>query len=300
MKTNIFFFSLANFFVLLFFSIDVHSAALHKNHENKLNLILSFYNNDAPIRFIVVEKSKQKLMVFEQQHSLKLLKTFVCATGENPGNKNIRGDLKTPEGLYFITEMYHDKNVTVFGKRAYHLDYPNVFDRQSGHRGDGIFIHGTNKSLTPNSTHGCIALANEDLDELATYLTINTIPIVVLENLPGSLLQTDLQISKNDSRFKKILDNLSVSKENFSTDNIESFFFLTFGSQAIASINYKVYDGNSIVYRYLKRVYLVPAVSKEWRILYSVESQTVLPTLLATHPIKNPVMAQTAPPQMVD
>ncbi len=240
-------------------------------------------------------------MVFEQQKSLKLLKTFVCSTGENPGKKHSRGDLRTPEGLYFITEMYHDQKVTIFGRRAYHLDYPNIFDRRSGHGGDGIFIHGTNKTLEPYNTHGCITLANEDLDNLATYLTVNTVPIVVLENLPVSLLEANLKISKNDGMFKEILANLSFSPDNFSVDNVESLSFLTFGSsQAIATVNYRVYDGHSIVYRYLKRVYLVPALSKEWRTLYSVESQTIIPTLLATHPIKYPLMAQTVPPQMVD
>ncbi|MGB3223535.1 MAG: L,D-transpeptidase [Desulforhopalus sp.] len=278
------------------------SDAYGQNSEQKEatdQLSLYFYVDNSPVHFIVVEKSKQQLMVFEQGPSLKLLKTFVCATGENPGKKNIRGDLKTPEGIYFITQIYEDKEVTVFGSRAYHLDYPNVFDKTAGLRGDGIFIHGTNKELTPYSTNGCITLANEDLDELAAYLSIDAVPIIVLENLYEPLLERDMKINKNDSGFKKLLhEQLSFNPETFSTENIEVFSFLKFGSQAIASINYRVYEGRSIEYRYRKKIYLVPAVTKDWRTLYSVKSQLVIPSILAI-PKKHHLLEKAAPPENI-
>jgi hypothetical protein len=262
-------------------------------------LSLYFYVDNTPIHFIVVEKSRQQLMVFEQGNSLKLLKTFVCATGENPGKKNVRGDLKTPEGIYFITQIYNDKEITVFGSRAYHLDYPNIFDKTAGLLGDGIFIHGTNKELTPYSTNGCITLANEDLDELAAYLSIDAVPIIVLESLSEPILGRDMKISKNDAGFKKVLrDQLAFNPETFSLENIEVFSFLKFGSQAIASINYRVYEGRSIEYRYRKKNYLVPAATKDWRTLYSVKSQLVLPSILAV-PKKHLFLEQTAPPENI-
>ncbi|MFT5728507.1 MAG: murein L,D-transpeptidase YafK [Desulforhopalus sp.] len=102
-------------------------------------------------------------MLFEQGESLKHILTFTCATGENPRTKKISGDAKTPEGVYFITEISQDNEITVFGSRAFHLDYPNVFfDKYDGNNGDGIFIHGTNKTLIPYSTNGCITLNNYD------------------------------------------------------------------------------------------------------------------------------------------
>lgn len=305
MKIRIFFFSLATVFGFLFFSDNSHSS-IFENYEDRVadsfsaenRLTLSLYNPDIPVHFIVVEKSTQKLMVFKQQESLKLIKTFVCATGENPGKKNISGDAKTPEGIYFITEIYEDKKITVFGSRAYHLDYPNVFDRHAGHLGDGIFIHGTNKTLIPFSTNGCITLANEDLDELSTYLSVNTIPIIVLENLSTPLLGTDLTMSKDDDRFNEILNELAFTPRYFSTDNVESLSLITLGSQAIASISYKVYDGDSLEYRYHKRAYLAAAVTKSWRTIFAVESQDTIPTLLALHPLKNPLTAPNVPAEI--
>jgi murein L,D-transpeptidase YafK len=292
MKIHILFFSFAAVFIAPFFSVVAHGSVLESYKDN---LSLSFYNADGPVHFIVVEKSTQKLMVFEQQQSLKLLKTFVCATGENPGTKIISGDSKTPEGAYFITEIYEDKKITVFGSRAYHLDYPNVFDKHAGHLGDGIFIHGTNKTLIPYSTNGCITLANEDLDDLSTYLTINAIPIIILENLPPPMLETNLKISKDDDRFNEILDELSFPPGSLPSDNIETLAFLTLGDQAIASIRYKVYDEYFSEYRYSKLAYLTSAAPKGWRTLHAVESQDIIPTLLALHPVKYQLLDQPTP-----
>lgn len=282
-------------FVLLLFS-NGYGSELGKSTDK---LSLYFYIDNSPIHFIVVEKSKQQLLVFEQGHSLKLLKTYVCATGENPGKKNVRGDLKTPAGIYFITQIYEDKEITVFGSRAFHLDYPNIFDKTAGLLGDGIFIHGTNKELKPYSTNGCITLANEDLDELATYLSVGAVPIIILEDLSESLLERDRIFSKNDSQLKQILhEQLSFNPETFSLENIEVFSFITFGSQAIASINYRVYEGRSIKYRYRKRIYLVPAATKDWRTLYSVNSQLVMPSILAI-PKKHRLLEKAAPPKNI-
>jgi len=291
MKIQSFCFPLVAVIAGLFFSIEGYSSTVDSSPQQ---LTLSFYNDDAPVHFIVVEKSQQRLMVFKQQQTLKLLRTFVCATGEVPGKKTISGDSKTPEGMYFITEIYEDKKITVFGSRAYHLDYPNVFDQQAGHLGDGIFIHGTNKKLVPFSTNGCIVLANDDLDQLAAYLTVSTVPIIVVENLATPLLGTDLRISRNDSKFAEIIQELSFIPRYFSTDNIKSVSFLTLDSQAIALITYRTFDEGSVEYQYHKRVYLTTTPTNNWRTIYSLESQDFIPTILAQHPVKD-VFQEQAP-----
>ncbi len=254
--------------------------------DSQSDLTFLFFTAKDPIQFIVVEKSSQKLMLFEQHENLKLLKTFTSVTGENPGTKLVSGDSRTPEGLYYITEIYEDNKITVFGSRAFHLDYPNAFDRQAGRLGDGIFIHGTNKDLIPYSTNGCITLDNSDLDDLAPYLTVNSIPVIVVDNLPVPLLSQNLRLIKNGSRFREILDELSVNSKDFSAGNIDSLYFIKRGTQAIASVSYSVYDGNFLQYRYQKRAYLTPAITKDWRTLYAVHSQAAVPSILALDPVK--------------
>lgn len=255
--------------------------------SNKPGIELFFYVNDGFTPFIVVEKKSQKLMLFEQGNSLNLIHTFTCATVENRGTKKISGDAKTPEGVYFITEVFQDSEITVFGSRAFHLDYPNVFDEYNGNNGDGIFIHGTNKTLIPYSTNGCITLNNDDLDKLAPYLTVQTIPVIIVETLEEEFYRKNFSISYGDSVFTSLLDALDLSMEDIKPEQIEKLQFFKIGSQAHAWIRYGEYDANAMQYRYDKRIFLKPSLTRNWRTLFSTHKQNRVPLLLANYPVKD-------------
>ena len=226
-------------------------------------------------------------MLFEQGESLKHILTFTCATGENPRTKKISGDAKTPEGVYFITEIFQDNEITVFGSRAFHLDYPNVFfDKYDGNNGDGIFIHGTNKTLIPYSTNGCITLNNDDLEILAPFLTVRTIPVIVVETLEEELGLKNFAMSYGDSRFTTMMDTLGLSAKGLKPEQIEKLQFFKVGYQAMAWIRYDEYDANSMQYKYDKQVFLKPSLSRNWRTLFSTHKQDMIPSLLAINPIK--------------
>ena len=252
--------------------------------EKKLQLL--FYSNNTPSHFIVVEKRNQKLKLFEQKDNLKLLKEFTCATGENPGPKKSSGDARTPEGIYHITEVYEDKRITVFGSRAFHLDYPNAFDVQAGHLGDGIFIHGTNKKLIPNSTNGCITLKNSDLDELAPYLVVNTTPIIVLDAESEFMLESNYMLEKTSVRFLDTLEKFSFNTEKDPTENIKTLSYIKLGEQLIISISYVLSDDKLTQYTEHKRSFLTQSSNGNWRTLFAVQHQDSSPRILAFHPIK--------------
>lgn len=258
-------------------------------------LDLLFYSRSTPTEFIVVEKKLQKLSVFEHQDQVRLIREFVCATGQNPGTKKISGDSRTPEGIYFITEIYEDKRISVFGSRAFHLNYPNIFDTHAGHLGDGIFIHGTNKKLIPNSTNGCIALDNKDLDELAPYLTVNTIPIIVLDALSEPLVGKSLLLQTDTPRFTEILGALSFDPRKIPVGDIQTLSFLKQGEKAVASIKYATYERDHIQYREQVRTYLTQSPVGTWRNIYTVQSQEKNPYLLAIRPSKNELVTRLPP-----
>jgi murein L,D-transpeptidase YafK len=157
-----------------------------------------------PIHFILVEKNLQRLRVYEYKNELKVIAEFTAATGENSGIKEVSGDSKTPEGIYFITRIFRDDKVTIFGDKAFHLDYPNFFDRIKGRNGDGIYIHGTNKKLQPNSTNGCVTLAKNDLDQLEEYLHQMVTPVIIIPEINS--IETDtLLLTENKFRLAKSL-----------------------------------------------------------------------------------------------
>jgi murein L,D-transpeptidase YafK len=134
---------------------------------------------------ILVEKHTQKLFLYGcVQGTIKLIKGFPCSTGENSGDKQKRGDKKTPEGIYFFTQVFEDEHLEPrYGVKAFVLDYPNSFDILQKKGGRGIWLHGTDKSLSPNDSRGCIALNNKDILELSHYISLYRTPIIVLKKI---------------------------------------------------------------------------------------------------------------------
>lgn len=122
---------------------------------------------------IIVEKSKRKMTILKGQQEVAV---YRVALGRNPvGPKVMRGDNKTPEGLYFVdykvrNSVYH---------RALHLTYPNLDDLTRADSlgvspGNNIMIHGmSEKQLWMGDiqylfdwTNGCIALTNREIEEI--------------------------------------------------------------------------------------------------------------------------------------
>lgn len=131
---------------------------------------------------VVVVKSERKLMLLLDG---AVVKTYPIALGGNPeGHKQIRGDSRTPEGLYVIDRR--DENS--YFHRSLHISYPNMFDVEAARRagtsaGGSILIHGTPPGFGPfgpdepmiDWTDGCIAVTNEALDEIWAAIPNGTI-----------------------------------------------------------------------------------------------------------------------------
>jgi len=129
---------------------------------------------------ILVDKSAQKVFLYHRDDISNPVKVYKCSTGENSGPKLKRNDRKTPEGIYFFTRTYVDRELAPkYGVRAFAMDYPNPLDKKQGKSGYGIWFHGTNEPLKPWDTNGCVALENESLDELASYLRLHETPVII-------------------------------------------------------------------------------------------------------------------------
>ncbi len=136
---------------------------------------------DAVITHIQVEKSLRKMHVFSGD---SLLKTYDISLGFSPeGHKEMEGDGKTPEGTYYIT----DKNPNSAYHRNLGISYPNDQDRKAAAKlgkspGGDIKIHGLPNGkgafgkahLLQDWTHGCIAVTNEEIEELILLVSIGT------------------------------------------------------------------------------------------------------------------------------
>lgn len=142
---------------------------------------------------ILIEKSKQRLIVFDEGRGVK---QYPASTGRNAGDKRREGDSRTPEGEFYVCV----KNASSKYTRALGLSYPSISDAQRGlrdglisrreydrivyairHRtqppwktalGGAIMIHGDRRG--GRTTQGCIALEDRDILELFPKIPIGT------------------------------------------------------------------------------------------------------------------------------
>lgn len=201
---------------------------------------LLYMGDQVPTYAFLVDKSEQRLYLYQQEiDGPKLIKTFVCTTGENSGGKKRRGDKRTPEGVYFFTRMIESKKMSsIYGIRAFPMDYPNFLDRMDYLKGDGIWLHGTDKPLTPYSTNGCIVLDNRDVAELSHYIRLRQTPIVIEEKILYLPLQ---ELNQEREQFHEILSEWKRSWETRELDRYMSFYSPNFRSKGMDWQGWRAY-----------------------------------------------------------
>ena len=131
--------------------------------------------------FIVISKEDMKLRLIDYK-GRELLK-FPIACGKKYGNKEKKGDLKTPEGLFYISDIEKASNwVHDFGDGKGEISgaYGPFFIRLDVPGHSGIGIHGTHKpeSIGTRDTEGCIRLNNDDLLELVKQIHIGMVVFI--------------------------------------------------------------------------------------------------------------------------
>ena len=141
-----------------------------------------------PALFLAVDKSIQRTFLIRTTATPALDKEkLLCTTGQRDGDKMREGDLKTPEGVYFIEKKINSGlDFTQYGNTAFPLNYPNPIDRIRGKTGYGIWIHGRGTPLDPKLTRGCVALQNPVVDTLDQHITLHQTPVVIAQQLTWS------------------------------------------------------------------------------------------------------------------
>ena len=138
---------------------------------------------------VLVEKSTHRLYVYQRQANQppKQVRNYYVSTGKKEGNKYVRGDLRTPEGVYFITSWIPEEKLPdKYGVGAFPLNYPNELDRRRGKTGYGIWLHGTESryySRPPLDSEGCMVLTNIDFKSLKKEMQPGATPVVIVEKV---------------------------------------------------------------------------------------------------------------------
>lgn len=126
----------------------------------------------ADVASVRVEKRARRLLLLDSDGRALRIVTGIQLGDDPVGPKRFEGDERTPEGRYVIdyanpSSSYH---------LSLHISYPDARDRayaESRGRSAGgqIFIHGQPNALQGGRmegdwTDGCIALSNEEIEEL--------------------------------------------------------------------------------------------------------------------------------------
>lgn len=137
---------------------------------------------------IAVDASRSRLYLFENTAAgLRLVSDYYISVGKAGTAKVTEGDLRTPLGVYYITSNLDKKSLKDFyGSGALPINYPNILDSKRGKTGSGIWLHGTPPnqfSRAPQSTDGCVVLANPDLERIIRTVEVRTTPVIIASQL---------------------------------------------------------------------------------------------------------------------
>jgi len=137
---------------------------------------------------VVVELNRSRLYLFENVNGVpKPIENFYVSMGKSGPYKQFEGDNRTPLGVYFIENfLSSDSLPDKYGRGAFPLNYPNVWDDRLGRTGYGIWLHGTpfdTYSRPPRDSEGCVVLSNSDLQKVGRYLQLRRTPFVISDSV---------------------------------------------------------------------------------------------------------------------
>jgi murein L,D-transpeptidase YafK len=130
---------------------------------------------------IVIEKRSRRLTLY---HIGRPIRSYLVALGGNPvGDKRAAGDRRTPEGLFYIEARNPNSQYHLSLK----ISYPSAAQReraaaQGVDPGGNIMIHGLPNGRgsvgayhrTADWTNGCVALTDEEIEEIWSAVPIGT------------------------------------------------------------------------------------------------------------------------------
>ena len=130
---------------------------------------------------VFIDKSARTLQFLSDD---KVIKSYHIALGGNPiGHKQQQGDQRTPVGNYILDY----KNEKSGYYRSIHVSYPNTADKARAKSrgvsaGGDIMIHGQKNGFGAfgilnqqrDWTEGCMAVTNDEIDEIMAAVKIGT------------------------------------------------------------------------------------------------------------------------------
>jgi murein L,D-transpeptidase YafK len=163
-------------------------------------------NNYADFIVLMVNKASltAELLTWPEKFTdSKVLKSFKIAIGKAEGDKEVEGDNRTPEGVYFAQHHIDGKTLPQkYGTMAIPIDFPNPIDQLKGKTGHGIWLHGVERDSRIEEakvTEGCVAFYNKDIGNLSSWLKSHQGVVVIAEDIKEVNRQADLDMIRTQT-----------------------------------------------------------------------------------------------------
>jgi murein L,D-transpeptidase YafK len=180
---------------------------------------------DKSTRTLSVWKFTPEGPVFIEAHPIDL--------GKIAGDKEVLGDRKTPEGIYFFQQSYEGNRINFeeYGSHAFTTNYPNFFDQMKKKTGSGIWLHAIpeSKSLLRGS-RGCVVVRDKIIQHLSKYIVLQKTPIIVVNKAEYKPLAN---FKETRGRWQAWLDKWKSAWESKSIADYISNYHSAFNSQGM-------------------------------------------------------------------
>jgi murein L,D-transpeptidase YafK len=121
------------------------------------------FNMGAPAYVRIFKKEGELELWLKVNGRYSLYRTFpICKWSGRLGPKVKESDYQSPEGFYSVSARQLNPHSNYH--LAFNVGYPNAFDRQNGHTGGLVMVHGACKSV------GCFAMTDKGIEEIYGFV----------------------------------------------------------------------------------------------------------------------------------
>ena len=245
-------------------SVDAKKESTEKSMTELLpEQLLQMADTKAFAKYVfLVDKSLRTLFLYERENSrIKKVGEFPTDIGKNDGNKMKRDDHKTPEGIYFFQSLKKPPEIPfdTYGKMAFTLDYPNIFDIRAKKSGDGIWLHSIPDTVPlTRGSRGCVVVRNEVIEKLTQYIQLKETPILIFDQVK---FVAATEHEKKKSEIYTFIDNWKTAWQSKSIDKYIDFYDDEFKSLGFNKKSWRKYKDSLITkYEFIKVTFDQPFI----------------------------------------
>lgn len=244
------------------------------NQDATWDALLAQYvlkTSDEPYLVIVDSEAHRLFLYRKNENGYQEVVNYYVSLGEKGTGKQVRGDLKTPIGIYKIEKELPDSKLPeLYGVAALTLNYPNSWDKQKGRTGSGIWLHGTPRntfSRAPLASRGCVVLNNPAMESLVfKYRLLPSTPVIIAQNIQRNFIE------RNDEDKQQVLSQINQwlrSQNDYRVDWGHVSVYAYPGEEGVYYVSFPIDEGRKLVEQYWQR-----QNEGRWQLVFETEQES--------------------------